>query len=72
MNEFRLLRHNTILAVAILTPETEELAGVSAVANLGQNGARCSPQGVHHHADTIYLFPELEVKKTEGGLWYSV
>ncbi len=52
MNKFHILGttpgYITILAVAILTPETEELLGVSAVANLGQKGA-------HYLADVIYL-----------------
>ncbi len=44
-----------ILSVVIIASKAEELDGVSAFANLGQNDARSAPQGVDNHADAIDL-----------------
>ncbi len=33
--------------------------------------ARSAPQVVHYHADVIYLFPQLGIKKGAWGSWYS-
>ncbi len=33
--------------------------------------ARSAPQGAHYHADDIYLFPQLGIKKGARTLWYS-
>ncbi len=33
--------------------------------------ARSAPQGAQYHADVIYLFPQLRIKKGARALWYS-
>ncbi len=35
------------------------------------DAARSPPQGAHYHADVIYLFPKLGMKKGARALWCS-
>ncbi len=67
--------HLQEIDAVILTPETVGTVGTWAVAlsvgfsiqNEATDVARSAPQGTHYHADVIFLFPYLGIKKGRRG-----